>query len=214
MKRSWASWNEFGDNDGNPRGLDLAWRALEAGFRRRIEREELFLQGIEITADMSGEPKPIRGAFVSKFSFDFKNNNITYMKRQFVSVKVSQAQFPEPLSKPPMPVMREILSGDVGSLDDETILALLEEHARRVIASPDAKLVAPGKISLMPIVLGKMRQRAQHDELLPQMKVEALWLAKWIQSKVTLHQTPSYGTIAKVLGAEYRLLNARSKAAI
>ncbi|WP_431266967.1 hypothetical protein [Dankookia sp. P2] len=53
------------------------------------------------------------------------------------------------------------------------MLALLETHAERVIRSPDAKLIAPGKISLMPLVRGKMRHRAEVEELLPTLKEES-----------------------------------------
>lgn len=102
---------------------------------------------------------------------------------------------------------------DVGQLSDDTLLALLEEHARRVIGTPDARLISPGKVSFLPIILRKMTHRAERGELLPRLVDEGEYLAQWIASKVEHHHLPAAGTITKTLGKSYAVLKARSTAA-
>ncbi|WP_431285591.1 hypothetical protein ACQW02_12645 [Humitalea sp. 24SJ18S-53] len=112
------------------------------------------------------------------------------------------------------PASRQPITAEtVDLLSDDEVLVLLENHAMRVIHG-DAKLMPPGKISLMPIVAGKLRHRAEANALLDTLAAESLWLTTWIESKIQLHQTPSQGTISKVLGSEYKALKARSNAAI
>jgi hypothetical protein len=112
------------------------------------------------------------------------------------------------------PAITHLDRKEISMLSDETILNLLEEHADRVIAGPDATLIAPGRISLLPIVKRKMRHRAERDELLPTLTAESKWLAQWIDDKLPSHHTPSAGTISKVLSPEYWQLKPRSKPAI
>ncbi|WPB83746.1 hypothetical protein [Sediminicoccus rosea] len=102
---------------------------------------------------------------------------------------------------------------DVVRLSDDTLLALLEEHARRVIGTPDAKLISPGKVSFLPIILRKMIHRAERGELLPRLADEGEYLAQWIASKVEHHHLPAAGTITRTLGRNYAVLKARSTAA-
>ena len=103
---------------------------------------------------------------------------------------------------------------DVPALSDDTILALLEEHARRVVEGPDAKFVAPGKVSVMPLVKRKMEYRAGKGELLPDLAGEAAWLEAWIKESAPSHHTPTAGAIENSLRAVYRGLAPRSKAMI
>ncbi len=103
---------------------------------------------------------------------------------------------------------------DVAQLSDDTLLALLEEHARRVVGTPDARLISPGKVSFLPIILRKMMHRAERGELLPKLVDEGEYLAQWIASKVQHHHLPSAGTITKTLSKNYAVLKAQSTAAI
>ena len=103
---------------------------------------------------------------------------------------------------------------DLPNLSDEMVLALLEEHARRVVESPDAELFPPGKISFMPLILRKMEARAAAGELLPELAGEAAWLAAWIKGKAPSHQTPTASTIENSLRSRYRPLKPRSKPTI
>lgn len=96
-------------------------------------------------------------------------------------------------------------------LDDETVLALLEENARRVAAKPDTQLFPPGKISLMPLIRRRMEFRAGAGELLPSLAGEAAALKAWIASKVPSHQVPSAKAIENGLRSDYAALRARSK---
>ncbi len=87
---------------------------------------------------------------------------------------------------------------------------MLEDHARRVVEGPDAKLIAPGKISLMPIIKRKMLYRAEQGETRETLAAECRELADWIATKVPSHQVPAADTIENVLRNDYRPLKPRS----
>ena len=211
MERPWSSWNSFVEADRNPQGLTLGWNALERDFRRRIEREEFFLQGIEATADLAGHPQRIRGSFVSRFKFDFKMNTIACMGRLFVSIRVSQAQFPEtPNVQPAPPSAKTLRAEDIPGLDDATVLALLEVHAERVLASNDPHLIHPSKVSLMPIIRKKMEYRHAQGEMRATLTAEAKALEVWIQLALPSYQTPKWGSIKNKMSDRYEQLRASS----
>ncbi|MBR0670559.1 hypothetical protein [Neoroseomonas soli] len=198
--------------------LIAAWEDLAADFRRRVERGELYLEGVLSGEDPDAQPEAIPNFWASELHFDLTANVATRAKRRYLAISVSKRPSPWTAlgraqngdADPPL----RFDAGSVARLSGEEILYLLEEHARRVIASPDATLIPPGKISLLPIVKGKMVHRAEQGELMPSLSQEAAALAAWIASKVTLHQTPTASTIAKVLGKKYAALRARSSGAI
>jgi hypothetical protein len=199
------------------RKLNAAWERLRQDFRDRIQRGEIHLQGVQTAPERQSHPAPLNGLWAAEFSFDFPAGRIAVggiHTLRYTAVVASRRPFTSSDAVPqPSEAAPSITPETVASLDDETILALVEEYARRVIASPDVKLM-PVKISFLPIVSGKMRHRAEHDELLPTLKAESVALEDWIASKVVLHQVPTAATIRKVLSGEYRQLKARSKAAI
>jgi hypothetical protein len=206
------------DTEDDRRKLDAAWERLHQGFRDKIERGEIHLQGVQTAPERQSHPAPLNGLWAAEFSFDFTAGRIvvgpTHPLR-YVSVIASRTPFTsDDTVHQPSETAPSITPATVAALDDETILALLEEHARRVITGPDTRLIAPGKISLMPIVRGKMRHRAEQGELLPTLKAESIALEGWIASKLDLHQVPTAATIRKVLNGEYAQLKAPSKAAI
>jgi hypothetical protein len=136
---------------------------------------------------------------------------------RFGSVTVSRtrpAAAPDPAMVAAGLSRAEITAANVRDLTDNEVLVLLEDHARRVIEGPDAPLIAPGKISLLPIIRGKMQHRAERGELLPTLSAESRWLADWIASKLAWHQLPTSLTIGRALGGEYAVLKTRSNAAI
>ena len=194
---------------------ERAEKALHQDFRSRLIRGDLKLAGVQTAPDRQTMPTAIPGSWAADFVFDFDAGSIRCDKYRWVAVSVylgsSEAKehaAEQPLKQPELPVIR---ADRVATLDDETILALLEEHAKRVVEGPDAKLVAPGKISLMPIIQRKMRHRAEQKEMLQSLAVESAWLAKWITTKVSSHQVPTESTIKNVLRKDYSLLSARSK---
>jgi hypothetical protein len=198
--------------------LTAAWNDLTHDFRRRIEVGELYLEGVLSGDDPEAQPETIPNIWAAELKFDLNANVVVRGSRTYLAVTVSRTPSPwtavGPSREAELHSHRRLSQDAVAALDDDEVLALLEEHARRVIASPDAALIAPGKISLIPIVKGKMEYRAAHGELLPTLAEEATVLSDWIGSKVSLHQTPSAATISKVLSKTYAALKARSNAAI
>lgn len=195
--------------------LRIAWADLIRDFKHRIEHEEMYLDGLEPTKDMGNEREALRGALATDFDFDFLDNTVTYRGRRFLAVTASRTPSAWAPLEIGLPTRRvDARPYKASDLTDEQILELLEEHAKRVLAGPDAKLIAPGRISLMPLVAGKMRDRAAAGEMANKISHEAEWLAKWVKSKVTLHQVPSASAIERSLGKAYTGLKAASKAGI
>lgn len=196
--------------------LDNAWKALLLDFREKVERGQVHLRGVQMKPERHLADSPIPGLWAADFNFDVLAGTVEAGEYRWVRVTVAPG--------PPDDIATVTEGGlitstthrvdQVAELDDDVILELLEEYARRVIARTDIMMMPPGKISLMPIIRGKMRHRAERHELLTTLKEESEWLAYWVSAKVELHQTPTAATIKKVLGSEYRQLLARSKAAI
>jgi hypothetical protein len=194
-----------------------AWKALERDLARRLEDAELFLTGVKLRPELTTEPQPIPGAWAADFNFDFHASVVVIRNMRFGSVTVSRtrpAAAPGPTTVAAGLSRAEITANNARDLTDDEVLVLLEDHARRVIEGPDAPLIAPGKISLLPIIRGKMQHRAERGELLPTLSAESRWLADWIASKLTWHHLPTSKTIGKVLSSDYGVLKTRSNAAI
>ena len=195
--------------------LNLAWDALSRYFRAQIETGALYLEGVEVTGTYDAEPQALRGAFASEYEFDFNRNVLRIGKKRYTAVTVSRtpgvwAGIEGSTIRP----RHELTPGDVPDLTDEFILALLEEHAKRVVKSEAPNMFPPGKISLMPIIRRKMRWRAEHRQLLSSITAEAGMLESWIKAALPSHQTPTAATIKKVMGPEYEALKTRSTGAI
>lgn len=175
-----------------------AWHALENDLRQRITAGEIFVRGVQAKPQRRRDPEPIPGAWAADFAFDFAVGTIGVGEYRFTAVTCSREPWPEreplagqPPPAPPVPSPAPLRPEDVPDLDDETVLALLEENARRVAAKPDTQLFPPGKISLMPLIRRRMEFRAGAGELLPSLAGEAAALKAWIASKVPSHQVPS-----------------------
>jgi hypothetical protein len=193
--------------------LRHTWACLIEDFQRRIRVGEIYLSGVQVAPERQETIGPIPGVWAVDLEFDFFRDVVTIgMTRRYVAVTASRsapvsAPQAEPLAAPKVTCTPDI----VPELDDETILALLEENAKRVIADPTAKLHPPGRLSVMPLIQGKMRHRAAHGELLSGIGAESKWLHKWASSRISLHSVPSAPTVERVLGKEYEVLQARSK---
>jgi hypothetical protein len=210
-----------------------AWDRLFNDLRRKVEGGELFLEGVRLAPEHATTPEEISSSWAADMKFDLDRNTVQVGQARFGAITVStrpspwqtavETPFAQSLAAPAPSRAARVANRDaperltvdqVASLSDDVILVLLEEHARRVIDTPDAKLIAPGKISLMPIIRRKMLKRANDGELLSTLAAEGLFLAEWIAGKVEHHQVPSQNTITKVLGREYGAARARSNDAI
>ncbi len=188
--------------------LDTAWRELVGEFSRKIDREQLFLYGVPGAAQGEAERELIPNAFAADLEFDFVVGSAHRGTRRWVSVRCTTGRLDaRPNSTDPVgSAQHEFRVEDLPALSDEMVLALLEEHARRVVESADAKLIAPGKISVMPIIRRKMEQRAASGEMLTRLAPECKFLERWIQDKVRSHQTPTAASIENALRSDYARL--------
>jgi hypothetical protein len=223
MKWPCLSWVEFPRQPSHEQGgmdfvtLDGLWHLLTADFIRRMEDGEFYLTGVQQAPELMTSEQPIPGVWASACQFDFKSSVITVNGMRFGSVTASRTTpaptprlGPEqgvPNTAPPSIVTAEMVS----SLSDEVILELLEQHADRVLRSPDAQLIEPGRISLLPIIKRKLLMRAEQGDTRETWKAEAQWLASWIESKVRSHHVPVASTIERSLRGYYSPPNRRSK---
>ena len=214
-------WRQPTGNDWKaPRYTDqllAAWKDVERDFVRRIEIGELHLAGVPATADEDAPPVAIPSAWAADIAFDFDSNTARRGDRRYLAVTVGQAPIAKTLQATavaPASKREAITEANVHQLTDEEVLILLEDHARRVVETPDAELITPGKISLLPIIRRKMLHRATMGETRETLGAEADALAKWIAAKVPSHQAPTASTIEKGLRRDYMRPIRRSKAEI
>lgn len=194
----------------------FAWNAMMADFRNKLVQEDLFLLGVSVLPTRDTTFSLIPGVWAADYEIDFETEVVSVGANRYLAVRCTPVRPMLAVNSPsnaPAESPRRTAAG-IGELTDEEILELLEEHARRVIAGPDSKLIAPGKISMMPLIAGKLRHRAERGELLATQAAEMLWLYNWVKSKVDLHYVPKPGAIKRVLGKQYEALKVRSNGAI
>ncbi len=206
--------------------LTAAWQALAASFQSTVAHGFL-VHGTQTKPTLSSEPETIPAAWLSDAELEigrsaiaignFRFANVTVLRAPAIPIGAADDGTESHRAHAMMPAtpggIPPITAENYRDLSDDEVLLLLEEHARRVIRSPDAKLIAPGKISLMPIIKHKMIARADDGDILTSLAAESRFLAQWIADKVSHHQTPTEGTISKVLGKDYAIEKARSNAA-
>ena len=146
-------------------------------------------------------------------AFDVVRNTIKVNAYRFGSITISTRPSPwqELLDAPTAP-LRSIRVEDVQGLDSDVIVALINEHARRVVAKHGSEL--PGKISPGGIVLLKLQERAKEGPLLPTLAAEVEFLATWISQVAPSYHLPSPNRVARLIGPKYAELRPRSNAAI
>ena len=204
--------------------LIAAWNGLESNFRQCVSTD-VYLSGVQMAPSPETVPKPIPQAWASDAKFDLKRGVIEVAGRRYASVRVSrnppltetcqEAAAAALVRREAGPASRQPITADnIAELSDDEILLLLEEHAKRVISSPGAKLIAPGKITLIPIIRRKLVARADAGDIMTTKGAECRYLARWIAEKVEHFATPKEGTISKMLGKDYELEKARANAAI
>ena len=196
------------------RAREAYWPALERDLRSRLAGERLHLEVVLVKKEMNEAAQAIRGAFASEFQFNFRENTLRFKQQKFVSVTVSLTPSPwAPLEIGRVQPTITARSFKAADLTGDEIVELIEEHARRVIADPDAKLAAPGKVSLIPLIQMKMTERNRRKEMNDTLAGEAAWLAGWIASKTEHWDPPKAATIEKTLRITYATLKGRSSAA-
>lgn len=180
-------------------------------MRQQVENGDLHLSGVLIQPEARTQREPVPGVWAAAMQFDFHNNGIECLGRRYVSVRASSTPFSisaegATVQEAPSRDGKALRPGDVPALDDETIFALLNEHAERVINSADAKLLDAFKIkvSFMPILRRKMEHRFDTGETLPTLGKETAALKDWIATKVPSHQVPTAKSIANAIGSRYR----------
>lgn len=204
------SCDGYAEGMARSRVLAKAWDDLLNDFRRRVQVSEIFLSGVRTRPTLQSCITPIPNVWAQGFEFDFRKDAVTFEGTfEYIGVIASK----NPPAEPPDtstnldPGTQTITPETVYVLEDDVILALLEEHAKRVVEN-DGPLITPGKISVMPIIRRKMEWRSQRRELCGTLAAEAECLADWIAKKIPSHQVPAAAAIKNALRKVYRGLKA------
>ena len=198
--------------------LQQAWVNLENEFRRMMRAGELHLCGVQVKPELTTEPQSIPGAWASELRLDLINDAITLPRRKFASVRVSRAPIPLQSASPELggaTTPPNWAFETMGEWSDEQVLALFEEHVRRVVESEEARLSeAYSKLTLIPIIARKMRARFRERTNANAIEDETKFLAAWIRQKAPYKsfQFPMASTIEIKLRKDYQALKAAAKA--
>ena len=189
----------------------LAWAALERDFRSQIEREVMFLEGVEFTETYDAGRQALRGAFAAEFKFDFDLNTIQLGKKRYTAVTVSRAPSPpEPAFGDSATTASQLgvdaSTCDVALLDPAFIAALLERHADLVCQDVGVSLLPANKVSAIALIATKMRHRARAGELSQTLAEEADWLARWGKTAAPSYAPVTPKTVKNRFGSLYRKL--------
>ncbi len=84
------------------------------------------------------------------------DSTVWLKQTHYVNALLTPAGLAEPAATPSV-AAKSIIAADVEDLDVDTIVALLEEYYRRAIRDGTPPLMPPGKVTLMPLIRGKMR---------------------------------------------------------
>ena len=195
--------------------LQHAWVNLENDFRRLVRAGELHLCGVQVKPEFTTEPQLIPGAWASELRLDLIGDAVMLPGRKFASVQVSRAPIPlqgsSPVSAGTSPPPNWAFE-TMGEWSDDQVLSLFEEHVRRVVVSEPARLSqAYAKVSLMPVIVRKMRARFRAQENASSLTKEAMFLADWIKQEAPSFSHPSASTIETKLRSDYQVLKAGSK---
>jgi hypothetical protein len=199
--------------------LTAAWDALITDFRRCMEQGKLFLEGVPSGDDPHAVSEQIPAMWASELRLDLAANVVSRGERRWLAVAVSKSPpVPTRAERPHQSAIaespgRRLSEEEMRKLTDDEVLDFLEEHARRVVEN-DARMMAPGKISLIAIIKRKLEYRALHGLLEDTIAAEAAVLARWIADRLSSHHTPTAGTIKNVLRKDYAALKARSNGMI
>lgn len=184
--------------------LDHLWADLTWDLKRRIERGEVHLQGVQMRPELRETPEPVPSAWAADFHFDFRAGALTVAGRRYVSVICSL----DP------PGVRAALPPQQAGTVDEVIA---EPEHTTPDPEPAAVGTAParGRQSYQPTIEDDLRanwddvkRRADREESrLPVWTELARVMHKRIEKKARAEKhtnVPSIGTIRKALPETYR----------
>lgn len=211
-------------------GYFEAWDRLIENFKGLIELEKLELEGVQIAPTATTERASIPGAWAAMMTFDFRENTISTGNQRYASIRVWRAggqtrpavdssAAPAALALPPGLTRDQegrirLTTEAVALLSDDTILALLEEHGRRVVAEAAYPLIQPSKVSFGAILARRMEWRAKNDQLALTFTAESVALIDWLGTKIEHHHIPTPKGLGVPLRDLYRKLSAGSKRGI
>ena len=191
-----------------------SWSELERDLRRRIEGGRMYVSGVQAKPERRRELEELPAAWAADFKFEFGLGAITVGEYRFTEIACSledrTATVPN-MTIAPTANPAALRPEDVSDLSDEMIVTLLEEHARRVVECPDAKLSAAAQASLMPLIKRKLLHRAKQNEVFPSLAEEMSWLADWIAEKAPSFHVPQAKSIGNILRSDYNRVRAQAK---
>lgn len=191
--------------------LRQLWDLLIDNLKHRVTTRQIYLCGVRLKPTKETAPRPIPSEWASTFRAQARAGTISSGDEQFGDIMVSDQPWEDQQAiETPRPTTAPLMPEDASPLSDDAILALLEEHAKRVVEN-DARMIDPRKTSLTPIIRRKMQYRADHDELLQTLAAEVRALHAWIECRLPSFQVPAPGTIENGIRDAYRQLNPRSK---
>jgi hypothetical protein len=200
------AWSDARSHEDQIRGAATqAWKKVLADLQGRLESRELILTGVQARPTRSVDRRALPGEWAADFRFKVNEGAVEFDDQRYVAVRLAL-----PGSSGAAEVQLPQTPIDVEQLDDETILRLLHENVERAARGPDAQLLLPGKLSLLPIIKRKMQARAEAGELLPFLKEECNWLEGWIKEKAPNIHTPTVKTLINAMAETYRSLKSRS----
>ena len=196
--------------------LRIEWDLLTDDFKSRIRCKEITLTGILSSPTRNENRVTLPSAWASEFRFDFINDRIRVGAfDRYVAVTAFKGR-PDQIARAigvasPAAVAPVALTADIiAELDDEQLLTLLEAHAARVIKN-GTPMIAPSRISWVPIAMRKMRDRASKGELEATLAAETTSLHNWLKTVTNGYQLPTPKSLTNALRAEYRAYGAQSK---
>ena len=194
--------------------LIAAWNDLERGFRKRLITS-IYLAGVQIKRVPQLEKRAIPQAWASAGEIDNSRGTVSMGDIKFAAVtatrnvlKVTEVDVSAAVASNIMPPITE---ANVRALSDEEVLRLLEDHGRRVVEKDAGPLIQPSRVSFGPILLRRMRWRAESGELCGTLAAECAQLTEWLKTKISHHQIPTAKAAEEPLREAYRLLKAGSR---
>ena len=195
--------------------LSMAWEDLTSDFRTRVETGAIFLEGVEVDDTHDAEPQSLRGAFASEYKFDFKQNALRLGKKRYVAIVVSRTPRLHAEAGARRLARRELERPlKVDDLTDDEILELLSEHNKRVVDSPEPKMMARVKYSLDQIVIRRLEWRFGQGLTKTKIREEAAELRAWIVEVAPWHQKPAVKTVENHIRKRWNELKSRSNTPI
>ena len=185
--------------------LTDAWRTAIRSFCAWLPRHAA-ITGVQTRPEPSPDRKPIPGAWASDAQIDFHVSALTIGDARYSAVEIAERSddVRAQASISELTHRVRITPENVSELRAEELLLAVEEVHQRV--ARDALKMPSGKISVMPLVHLRMRERAREGKLHDTQAAECEELAAWAKSVAPSHQIPTPRSIGNELGKEYRRL--------